>query len=334
MLFVFNWFSAPSELKLHLGFSSRGMRRLNFLAALSIRTSGPERKIGLWSQRFCFTGFSGAAMSVPSENASPIDRLRAIMAKLRDPDGGCPWDLEQDFRSIAPYTIEEAYEVADAIERQRFDELKDELGDLLLQVIFHSRMAEEDGLFDFDDVVEAINDKMIRRHPHVFGDASTRDAETQTVEWEAIKAAERKASDKGESLLDDVPVALPALKRAQKLQKRAATVGFDWPTADRVLEKVDEELAEVREAMAQNDPEAIAEEIGDLVFVCTNLGRKMKVDVEAATRSANTKFERRFRHIEVSLAARGARLDQTSLDDMEALWNDAKQIEKAGRQRD
>ncbi|WP_323761246.1 nucleoside triphosphate pyrophosphohydrolase [Maricaulis sp.] len=271
-------------------------------------------------------------MSDPSENTSPIERLRAIMAKLRDPNGGCPWDLEQDFRSIAPYTIEEAYEVADAIERERYDELKDELGDLLLQVIFHSQMAQEAELFDFDDVVQAINDKMIRRHPHVFGDASSRDADTQTLEWEAIKAAERKASDKGESLLDDVPVALPAIKRAQKLQKRAATVGFDWPTAEQVLDKVDEELAEVREAMASGDIDAVAEEIGDLVFVSTNLGRKMKVDVEAATRAANTKFERRFRHIEVSLAAGGRKFADTSLAEMEGLWDEAKTLEKAARQ--
>ena len=268
-------------------------------------------------------------MSTPPETLPPIDCLIAIMAKLRDPDGGCPWDLEQDFSSIAPYTIEEAYEVADAIERKRYDELKDELGDLLLQVVFHSRMAEEDGLFRFDDVAAAINDKMIRRHPHVFGDVATRDSETQTAEWEAIKASERKASDKGTSLLDDVPIALPALKRAQKLQKRAATVGFDWPTADHVLAKVDEELAEVREAMAAGDPEAVAEEIGDLIFVCTNLGRKMKIDVEAATRGANAKFERRFRHIEDTLSAQEKKPEETALDEMEALWNDAKRIEKS-----
>jgi len=267
-------------------------------------------------------------MTTPPENLPPITRLLAIMAKLRDPDGGCPWDLEQDFASIAPYTIEEAYEVADAIERKRYDELKDELGDLLLQVVFHSRMAEEAGLFRFDDVAAAINAKMIRRHPHVFGAANTRDSQTQTAEWEAIKAAERRASDKGESLLDDVPVALPAIKRAQKLQKRAATVGFDWPTADRVLDKVDEELAEVREAMAAGDADAVAEEIGDLIFVCTNLGRKMKVDVEAATRSANTKFERRFRHIETVLEGRGQAMQDTSLEAMEALWDEAKRIEK------
>lgn len=266
---------------------------------------------------------------LPPPDFSPIDRLRAVMAKLRDPDDGCPWDLEQDFRSIAPYTIEEAYEVADAIERGSHDELKDELGDLLLQVVFHAQMACEAGLFDFDDVCRSINDKMIRRHPHVFGDAETRDSETQTVEWEAIKAAERAGSDKGEGALDDVPVALPALKRAQKLQKRAARVGFDWPDAGRVLEKVDEELAEVREAMAGGSAEEIAEEIGDLVFVCTNLGRKLKVDVEAATRAANAKFERRFRYIELALKAQGRSAELASLDEMETLWVEAKRREKA-----
>jgi tetrapyrrole methylase family protein/MazG family protein/ATP diphosphatase len=260
-----------------------------------------------------------------------MDRLRAIMARLRDPDGGCPWDLEQDFGSIAPYTIEEAYEVADAIERGRHDELKDELGDLLLQVVFHAQMASEAGLFDFDDVCRSINAKMIRRHPHVFGGAETRDSETQTVEWEAIKAAERAGSDKGEGVLDDVPVALPALQRAQKLQKRAARVGFDWPDAGRVLEKVDEELAEVREAIESGTAADIAEEIGDLVFVCTNLGRKLKVDVETATRAANAKFERRFRQIEAALKAQGRTADEASLDEMEALWVKAKQREKTGQ---
>ena len=268
-------------------------------------------------------------MTAPSPDLAPIDRLLAIMARLRDPDGGCPWDLEQDFRSIAPYTIEEAYEVADAIERGAHGELKDELGDLLLQVVFHAQMAREDGLFDFSDVCRSINDKMIRRHPHVFGDAETRDSETQTVEWEAIKAAERAGSDKGDGVLDDVPVALPALKRAQKLQKRAARVGFDWPDAERVLEKVDEELAEVREAIAARDADAIAEEIGDLMFVCANLGRKLKVDAETATRDANAKFERRFRYIEAALKSQGRTPDEASLDEMEALWNDAKRQEKA-----
>ncbi|WP_238934683.1 nucleoside triphosphate pyrophosphohydrolase [Maricaulis parjimensis] len=262
---------------------------------------------------------------------TPIQQLRAIMAKLRNPDGGCPWDLEQDFSTIAPYTIEEAYEVADAIERGHFAELKDELGDLLLQVVFHAQMASEQDLFDFDDVCQAINDKMIRRHPHVFGDATTRDSQTQTEEWEAIKATERKASDKGDGVLDDLPVALPALKRAQKLQKRAARVGFDWPGAEQVFAKIDEELGEVREAMGRQHADDIAEEIGDLMFVCTNLGRKLKVDVETATRSANAKFERRFRHIERRLKDQGRSPDEASLEEMEVLWDEAKRADKAAK---
>lgn len=258
----------------------------------------------------------------------PMSELLAIMARLRDRETGCPWDIEQDFSTIAPYTIEEAYEVADAIERKDMADLQDELGDLLLQVVFHAQMAKEAGLFDFDDVCRSINDKMIRRHPHVFGDASQRDTDSQNQAWEEQKALERKQKDKGESLLDDVPVALPALKRAQKLQKRAATVGFDWPDADRVLEKVDEELGEVRDAIMHNDQSAIDEEVGDLLFVCTNLGRKLKVDVEAATRSANAKFERRFRHIEARLDAQNRTTSDASLEEMEALWDEAKRIEK------
>jgi uncharacterized protein YabN with tetrapyrrole methylase and pyrophosphatase domain len=249
---------------------------------------------------------------IPDPSLAPITRLREIMSALRNPDGGCAWDLEQDFSTIAPYTIEEAYEVADAIDRKSYSELKDELGDLLLQVIFHAQMADEAGLFDFDDVCRSINDKMIRRHPHVFGDAETRDSETQTIEWEAIKAKERQKSSKGDGVLDDLPLALPALKRAQKLQKRAARVGFDWPDAERVLDKD-------------------FEEIGDLMFVCTNLGRMLKVDVETATRSANAKFERRFRHIEASLAKTERRPEDASLDEMEALWNAAKMIEKSAK---
>ncbi len=266
-----------------------------------------------------------------SDERQPITELLAIMAKLRNPDGGCPWDLEQDFSTIAPYTIEEAYEVADAIERESYAELKDELGDLLFQVVFHARMAEEAGLFDFNDVVDAINDKMIRRHPHVFGDAKHRNSAEQTEAWEEQKARERAASSRGDGVLADLPVALPALKRAQKLQKRAARVGFDWPTADRVLAKVDEELSEVRDAMAQNNPEAIHEEIGDLLFVCTNLGRKLDVDVEASARTANAKFERRFRHIETRLQAQGRSPEDASLDEMEDLWTEAKEIDKSKR---
>lgn len=258
----------------------------------------------------------------------PMSELLAIMARLRDRETGCPWDIEQDFSTIAPYTIEEAYEVADAIERKDMADLQDELGDLLLQVVFHAQMAKEAGLFDFDDVCRSINDKMIRRHPHVFSDASQRDTDAQNQAWEEQKALERKQKDKGESLLDDVPVALPALKRAQKLQKRAATVGFDWPDADRVLEKVDEELGEVRDAIMHSDQSAIDEEVGDLLFVCTNLGRKLKVDVEAATRSANAKFERRFRHIETRLDAQNRTTSDASLEEMEALWDEAKRIEK------
>ena len=269
----------------------------------------------------------------PDAALAPIDRLIEIMARLRDPQTGCPWDLEQDFKSIAAYTVEEAYEVADAIEREQYDELKDELGDLLLQVAFHARMAQEVGLFGFDDVAAAINDKMIRRHPHVFGDAVQRDSTAQTVEWEAQKARERAASRKGDGVLADIPLALPAVKRAQKLQARAARVGFDWPDAAQVFDKITEEVAEVKEAIRLNDPEEIAEEIGDLMFVCTNLGRKLNVNVEAATRSANAKFERRFGYIERTLAAAGRRPEDASLEEMEALWGEAKQIDKAAKRQ-
>ncbi|WP_417497697.1 nucleoside triphosphate pyrophosphohydrolase [Maricaulis sp.] len=267
----------------------------------------------------------------PDAALTPINRLIAIMACLRDRETGCPWDLEQDFKSIAAYTVEEAYEVADAIEREQYDELKDELGDLLLQVVFHARMAQEAGLFGFDDVAAAINDKMIRRHPHVFGDAVQRDSAAQTVEWEAQKARERAASRKGDGVLADIPLALPAVKRAQKLQARAARVGFDWPDAEQVFDKLAEEVAEVREAILSGDGEHIAEEVGDLMFVCTNLGRKLNVNVEAATRSANAKFERRFGYIEGKLAAAGRRPEDASLEEMEALWNEAKGIDKAKR---
>ncbi|QNL18718.1 nucleoside triphosphate pyrophosphohydrolase [Hyphobacterium sp. CCMP332] len=262
-----------------------------------------------------------------TEPEAPLERLRSIMERLRDPDGGCPWDLEQTFETVAPYTIEEAYEVDDAIRRGDMAELKNELGDLLLQVVFHARMAEEAGLFDLDDVANAISDKMISRHPHVFGDKSYADQEAQTLDWERLKATERKEKTGSDSLLDDVPLALPGLKRAQKLQKRAATVGFDWPDASRVLEKVDEELAEVREAIDLNDSDKIEDEIGDLLFVCTNLARKLKVDSEAALRRANAKFERRFRYIEKTLKAQARDIRKTSLDDMEALWVEAKDEE-------
>ena len=263
-------------------------------------------------------------------DAAPMKTLLDIMARLRNPDGGCPWDVEQDFKSIAPYTIEEAYEVADAIDREDYPDLQDELGDLLFQVVFHAQMAKEAGLFDFDDVCRSISEKMIRRHPHVFADAAERDSDTQTEAWEEQKAKERAEKSKDDSVLDDIPVALPALKRAQKLQKRAARVGFDWPSPDQVLDKIEEEIAEVREAMTEGNADHVAEEVGDLLFVCTNLGRKLKVDVEASARAANAKFERRFRHIETRLSAEGRTPEMATLDEMEALWVEAKLIEKKG----
>ena len=265
-------------------------------------------------------------MNAPTDT-DPLRRLLAIMARLRDPDTGCPWDVEQTFETISPYTIEEAYEDDDAIRRGDVAAIKDELGDLLLQVVFQSRIAEESGLFSFDDVANAINDKMVRRHPHVFGNAKERNSETQTASWEAQKAEERQSRDI-HGLLDDIPLALPALKRAQKLQKRAGTVGFDWPDADRVLEKVDEELAEVRDAMAHGSANDVREELGDLLFVCVNLARKLKVNAEEATRDANAKFERRFRHIETTLADAETSMSDSSLAEMEALWDAAKRAEK------
>ncbi len=249
-----------------------------------------------------------------------------VMAKLRAPVGGCPWDTEQTFATIAPYTIEEAYEVADAIERADMPALKEELGDLLFQVAFHARMAEEVGAFDFADVAQALADKMVERHPHVFGaEGDNRTAEQQTVAWETLKAEKRAA--KGASLLDDVPMALPALMRAEKLTKRAARINFDWPAPEPVLEKLEEELAELKEARAAGDQEHIAEEMGDILFVMANLARKLKVDPEEALRRANAKFTRRFQHIERRLAEQG-RAGPQPLDEMEALWLEAKRAER------
>lgn len=259
---------------------------------------------------------------------SPLQDLLAVMARLRDPETGCPWDVEQTFETIAPYTIEEAYEVEDAIRRGDPAEIKDELGDLLLQVVFHARMAEEAGLFDFNDVAASIRDKMVRRHPHVFGDASYANSAEQTQAWEALKAAERKENKGKDGLLDDVPLGLPALKRAQKLQKRAATVGFDWPSPERVWDKVEEELAEVRAAAASGDAGKTAEEIGDLLFVVVNYARKLKLDAESAARGANAKFERRFRHIEQRLSEMGRSPREATLDEMEDLWLEAKTLER------
>jgi MazG family protein len=250
------------------------------------------------------------------------------MARLRDPQGGCPWDVEQTFATIAPYTIEEAYEVADAIARQDMPALKEELGDLLFQVAFHARMAEEQGAFDFADVAGALAAKMIARHPHVFGDGDDRTAEEQTHAWETLKAQERASKRPGASLLDDVAMALPALMRAEKLTKRAARINFDWPTPEPVLEKLEEELAELAEARAGGNQEAIAEEMGDILFVMANLARKLGVDPEEALRRANAKFTSRFQHIERRLADQGREGPQP-LGELEALWVEAKVHERA-----
>ena len=254
----------------------------------------------------------------------PIDRLRAIMARLRDPVTGCPWDVEQDFATIAPYTIEEAYEVADAIERQAWEELKGELGDLLFQSVFHAQMAKEAGLFDLDDVATAIADKMIARHPHVFGDESNaKTAQQQVADWESVKAAERAAKARG-GVLDDVALGLPALMRAEKLQKRAARVGFDWPEIGHVVDKIAEEARELAEARDTLPQDKIAEEMGDLLFVMANLARHLAVDPEDALRRANAKFTRRFAFIEAELAKLGKRPEDSDLAEMDALWDAAK----------
>ncbi len=272
---------------------------------------------------------------IPSRD---IERLLAIMAALRTPGTGCPWDLQQDFRSIARYTIEEAYEVADAIERADMDDLCDELGDLLLQVAFHARMAQEIGAFDFGDVVMAVTSKMIRRHPHVFGDAAGRDVAAVNAAWDAIKAeekrqrAERRAArdlppEGRRRTLDAVPPAVPALTRAAKLQAAAAKVGFDWPGVEPVIDKIREEIAEVVAEIAAGDREAAAGEVGDLLFAVANLARHLDVDPEAALRRTNTKFVRRFGSIEDGLEQEGRTPAEATLEEMEALWQAAKEQE-------
>lgn len=267
--------------------------------------------------------------------AGDVARLLAIMARLRDPQGGCPWDLEQTFATIAPYTIEEAYEVADAIGRADLDDLRDELGDLLLQVVFHAQMANEQGAFGFADVVRSISDKMERRHPHVFGDAAHRDAVAQTASWEAIKRAER--AGRGEvdgSVLAGIARGLPEWQRAVKLQKRAATIGFDWPGPAPVIEKLHEEIDEVRaefDALARGEAGAqdrLEDELGDLLFVAANLARHARVDPGAALRRANAKFERRFRAMERLAAADGVDLGALGLEAQDAYWNRAKAEER------
>ena len=272
------------------------------------------------------------------EPSRDISRLIEIMAALRDPQTGCPWDLKQDFQSIKPYTIEEAYEVADAIERNDMDDLTDELGDLLLQVVFHARMAQENGDFEFGDVVEAITRKLIRRHPHVFSNASADTPEGVKVQWDDIKAAEKaerasRRQARGEAVegdggrLEGVPRALPALTEAIKLQQQAARVGFDWNEAAPVLAKIEEELAELREALESDDKGKVQEEFGDLVFALVNLGRHVGAEPEMALRGTNEKFRRRFSHIEKTLEAKGEDLQQASLERMEQLWGEAKGLE-------
>ena len=273
------------------------------------------------------------------EPSRDIARLIEIMAALRDPDTGCPWDVRQDFESIAPYTIEEAYEVGDAIARGDLLDLKDELGDLLLQVVFHARMAQEQGAFAFEDVVEAIATKMVRRHPHVFGDARGASSEAVRASWEAIKRAEKTARrtarglppEEGEaaSVLAGVPVALPALTRAEKISRKAASVGFDWPEPAQVIAKIREELAEVEHELQGGNRAALEAEVGDLLFAVANLARHLDVDAEKALRGTNAKFERRFRSIEKALAAEGRTPEEASLHEMEALWGEAKAGERS-----
>lgn len=251
-------------------------------------------------------------------------QLLDIMRRLRDPENGCPWDVKQDFSSIAPYTIEEAYEVADAIARGDMAELQDELGDLLFQVAFHSQMASEQGSFGFDDVHQAICDKMLRRHPHVFADLEIRDAAHQKQAWEDYKSEERK--QKGEhSLMDGIPAGMAELQRSVKLQKRARKVGFDWPSAQPVLEKIDEELDEMRAAVAAGDRDAMEDELGDLLFTAVNLARQLDIDPGTALRRSNAKFEQRFRAMEESAGGQDG-LDAMSLDEMEELWQGTKRL--------
>lgn len=268
----------------------------------------------------------------PSRN---IDRLLEIMAALRNPETGCPWDVEQDFRSIAPYTLEEVYEVLDAIDRNDMDDLKEELGDLLLQVVFHARMAEENGDFDFGDVVQTVTDKMIRRHPHVFGDAEQRKAGMAKDSWSRIKAEEKAqrarrrdqnglAADEKDGYLDDIPHAFPALLRALKLQQKAAKVGFDWSEAAPILDKIEEEILELKSAISEGKHSSIQEEYGDLLFAVVNLGRHLDIDAETALMATNAKFTRRFHFIEKRLKQASRSLEDASLEEMEAIWQESK----------
>jgi nucleoside triphosphate diphosphatase len=278
-------------------------------------------------------GPEGGPLPPFSKSGDPFRDLVNLMARLRTPVTGCPWDLEQTFETIAPYTIEEAYEVADAIERKDMGELKSELGDLLFQSVFHARMAEEAGAFTIDDVVRGLVDKMVERHPHVFGGPQIESAEAQVGAWETVKAAERarKAKDGPVSALDGVALALPALMRAEKLTKRAGRVGFDWPSPGPVLEKLQEEIGELEEAIAEpvRDDAHVAEELGDMLFVVANLCRKLEVDPEVALRNANAKFVKRFSGMEELARASGRDFASLTLDEQEALWVEVKRIERA-----
>ena len=274
----------------------------------------------------------GGETDPPGSRGGGIDALIGVIARLRDPERGCPWDRVQTFRTIVPYTIEEAYEVADAIERGDLSDLVDELGDLLFQVVFHAQIARESGAFRFDDVVDAIAGKMIRRHPHVFGDADgSVGVDEQSRAWEAMKAAERSAGgsgETGESLLDGVPVALPALTRAVKLQRRAARCGFDWPNPDEVLGKISEELGELGEAVRAGDHSGIVGELGDLLFTVANLARHLGVDPESAARAANRKFERRFRELERRVVAGGGSTEPLDPILLDGIWSEIKAEEQ------
>jgi ATP diphosphatase len=264
---------------------------------------------------------------------SNIDKLLTLMAQLRDRENGCPWDIEQDFASIAPHTIEEAYEVADSIARNDMDDLRVELGDLLLQVVFHAQMAQEEGVFNFDDVVQAIIGKLIARHPHIFADEVITTAAQQAEKWEKLKERERmeKALLKGvaNSILSDIPRNLPALIRSVKLQKRAASVGFNWEHSAQVLDKIEEEIAELREAIATNNTKNISEELGDVLFAINNLANHLHVNPEAALAGTNAKFERRFHYIEQTLATENRSPSDATLEEMDRLWNEAKLMESS-----
>lgn len=277
-----------------------------------------------------------------TETENALSELLTIMRRLREPEGGCPWDIEQDFTTIAPYTIEEAYEVAEAIAMDDMPHLRDELGDLLFQVVFHAQMAQEKGHFSFNDVVTAINDKMIRRHPHVFSDAGYRDSKSQTIAWETQKAEERKQKNQNSNIktsaLDGVTIGLPALTRAIKLQNRAARVGFDWPDTSQVLDKLNEEMAELSHELTQaqkggENHEKITEEFGDMMFVYANLARHLNIDPECALRAANHKFEGRFKKVEQLAQDQGKHIEDMTLEEMDKLWDQVKAQEKIQKRK-